>query len=64
MIRYVMAEDLEPFGWVCESCDHQFVPGDPVYGAALGLTGDGDEIEGDYRCAACWLADSPVVDAA
>lgn len=63
MIRYVTPEDLEPHGWACEACDHTFVPGDQFYGSVLGLTDDGDEIEGDYRCAACWLADAPVVAA-
>lgn len=64
MIRYVTAEELEPHGWCCEACGMAFAPGVAVYGAVLGLTEDGDEIEGDYRCAGCWLADLPVVEAA
>ena len=60
MIRYVTAEDLEPFGWICEACDRPLVVGAQVYGVPVGLTEDGDEIESDYRCAACWLAGAEV----
>jgi hypothetical protein len=65
VIRYVTAEDLDPCGWACEGCDRPLAIGDAAYGVPVGVVvgdapGDVDEVEGDYRCAACWLADTPV----
>ncbi len=53
--RRVTAEDLEPGGWVCEGCLRPFAVGDLFYGLLIGLTEVAEEIEGDYRCAVCWL---------
>jgi hypothetical protein len=68
-VRRVTSEELQPAGWVCESCLLPFAVGDAVFGViqAIGhLHDDDDELtvmEGLFRCAACFHLDVAVVAA-
>lgn len=54
--QIVTAKDLLPSGWACEGCGTAFVVGAQAFGVLTGVMPNGDMIEGDYRCEACWRA--------
>lgn len=56
--QLVTAADLEPAGWVCEGCGHEFEIGDQAFGVPEAMTSDGTPIEGLWRCVFCWVARS------
>lgn len=50
-----------PYGWVCEACNKDFLPGDLAYSTIVGMVED-TPIEGDSRCHNCFVEDKPVLD--
>jgi hypothetical protein len=51
-MQTVTAADLQPAGWICESCQRPFEVGDLVYGELVGMTGP-DIVETNYHCVNC-----------
>lgn len=63
MQRIVTQQDIEPDGWMCESCPHVFIVGETAYGVITTDIEDGTRVLDHWQCESCYRMNASILPA-